>query len=185
MDVGCGANCIFPLLGSRAFGYSFLATDVDPAALEVALQNVRANGLQAEIELRLVPHPQHTLDGVLRERERFDFVMCNPPFFDLSDARVDLRNPNRLSLASSSEWQCEGGEMGFISRLFHDSTHHRKSVEWFTVMCGKKSTWKHWRRRMQQGGAGGLEDAPLHLRTATLTQGRQSRWVLAWSWMER
>ena len=49
VDVGCGASCIFPLLGCRGFGDAFVATDCDPPALAAARTNVDANGMQAQV----------------------------------------------------------------------------------------------------------------------------------------
>ncbi|CAN0401944.1 unnamed protein product [Ectocarpus sp. 12 AP-2014] len=46
VDVGTGASCIYPLLGARVAGWSFLATEIDPVSAEWAEKNVRSNHLQ-------------------------------------------------------------------------------------------------------------------------------------------
>ncbi|CAN0142790.1 unnamed protein product, partial [Hapterophycus canaliculatus] len=46
VDVGTGASCIYPLLGAKVAGWSFLATEIDPVSAEWADKNVRANCLQ-------------------------------------------------------------------------------------------------------------------------------------------
>ncbi|CAN0255249.1 unnamed protein product [Ectocarpus sp. 13 AM-2016] len=46
VDVGTGASCIYPLLGARVAGWSFLATEIDPVSAEWAEKNVRSNDLQ-------------------------------------------------------------------------------------------------------------------------------------------
>lgn len=46
IDIGTGASCIYPLLGAKVAGWSFLATEVDGVSAEWAEKNVRSNGLQ-------------------------------------------------------------------------------------------------------------------------------------------
>ena len=36
LDLGCGANCIYPLLGKSLFGWSFIGSETDKMALESA-----------------------------------------------------------------------------------------------------------------------------------------------------
>lgn len=46
IDIGTGASCIYPLLGAKVAGWSFLATETDVISAEWAGMNVRANELQ-------------------------------------------------------------------------------------------------------------------------------------------
>ena len=43
LDVGCGANLIYPLLGAAMHGWAFVAADVTEPALEWAAKNRAAN----------------------------------------------------------------------------------------------------------------------------------------------
>ena len=43
LDIGCGANCIYPLLGAAINGWRFVGVDVTQLALEQAAQNVALN----------------------------------------------------------------------------------------------------------------------------------------------
>uniref|UniRef100_A0A7N0UVV7 U6 small nuclear RNA (adenine-(43)-N(6))-methyltransferase n=1 Tax=Kalanchoe fedtschenkoi TaxID=63787 RepID=A0A7N0UVV7_KALFE len=52
-DIGTGANCIYPLLGSSLLGWSFVGSDVTDVALEWAETNVKNNPHLSElIEIR-------------------------------------------------------------------------------------------------------------------------------------
>lgn len=51
LDIGVGANCIYPLLGHADYGWHFLGSDIDPAALACARGNVDGNQLQAAIDM--------------------------------------------------------------------------------------------------------------------------------------
>ena len=50
ISVGTGASCIYPLLGTRLNGWSFLATEIDPASVEYATKNVTANNFVDNIK---------------------------------------------------------------------------------------------------------------------------------------
>ncbi|CAM5186937.1 Ribosomal RNA large subunit methyltransferase F [Alishewanella longhuensis] len=43
LDIGCGANCIYPILASRSFGWQVVGSEVDRQALAVAQTIVNAD----------------------------------------------------------------------------------------------------------------------------------------------
>lgn len=45
LDIGVGANVIYPLIGHREYGWQFVGTDVDVGALKNAQRIVDANNL--------------------------------------------------------------------------------------------------------------------------------------------
>lgn len=63
--------------------------------------------------------------GVVRDDEKFDFCMCNPPFFEsMEEAGL---NPKTSCGGTSKEMVCPGGEKAFITRIIEDSIelkHH-------------------------------------------------------------
>jgi 23S rRNA (adenine1618-N6)-methyltransferase len=61
---GTGASCIYPLLGTKVGGWSFVATDIDETSLRHARHNVVLNHLEDMIELRHL-HPDDLLLGTL------------------------------------------------------------------------------------------------------------------------
>lgn len=54
LDIGTGASCIYPLLGSAHLGWRFVATEVDPASVLSARHNVALNSWEGRIEIRQV-----------------------------------------------------------------------------------------------------------------------------------
>ena len=55
LDIGCGANLIYPLLGAALYGWSFVAVDVTDVAVEWAQRNKDANPQVAHlIDIRRV-----------------------------------------------------------------------------------------------------------------------------------
>ena len=183
IDIGCGASVIFPLLGHRAFGWHFVATEVDQSAVAAARHNVALNGLQSAIEVREVADRRRLLVGVVAADDaHFSFLVTNPPFFH-SRAAAQL-NPHRASAATESELCYDGGELAFVRQLYADSVHLRRRIDWFTCMLGAKESLRTLRAelvRAQRQSSAARGAAPCQIRTTTFVQGRQTRWGLAWT----
>ena len=64
LDIGCGANCIYPLLGAALNGWHFVGTDITDVAIEWAGKNVQGNPHLAHlIEIRRTGHSSQPLDS--------------------------------------------------------------------------------------------------------------------------
>jgi len=173
VDIGIGANCIYSLLGARLYGWRMVGTEVDAAALELAKANVdRNDDMRPLVDVRLQTDASHIFQGVLNDDERFAFSVCNPPFHDTIDkAHV---NPQRALDGSHSELVCDGGELGFISRMIAESQERPKQIVWYTSLVARLTTLKEIKRRLAEAGIAAR-------REFTLYQGKQTRWVIAWT----
>ena len=88
IDIGTGASCICPLLGTTLNGWYFLATEVDDMCFNYAKKNVEQNNLPDLIKVVKVPQKTLLMDAFKEESEIiYDFCMCNPPFFFQSVGR--------------------------------------------------------------------------------------------------
>ncbi|KAL2937159.1 U6 small nuclear RNA [Bienertia sinuspersici] len=114
------------------------------------------------------------LVGVVKEGEKFDFCMCNPPFFESMD-EAGL-NPKTSCGGTLEEMVCSGGERAFISRIIDDSVTLKQSFRWYTSMVGKKSNLKFLMSKLREVGV-------TIVKTTEFVQGQTSRWGLAWSFM--
>ena len=104
LDIGVGANVIYPLIGQREFGWHFVGADIDPTALQNAQAILNANdGLADAITLRLQTNPAAIFNGVIQKNDFFDATMCNPPFHaSLKQAQIgSQRKLNNLALSSA------------------------------------------------------------------------------------
>ncbi|GHZ50174.1 hypothetical protein VCSRO8_3361 [Vibrio cholerae] len=62
LDIGVGANCIYPIVGVTEYGWSWVGSDVDPVSIQQASLIVQSNSkLQGHIECRLQNNSQHIL----------------------------------------------------------------------------------------------------------------------------
>jgi release factor glutamine methyltransferase len=78
-DVGTGSGAIALALAKELPSAEIHATDISPAALEVA----RANAARHELNSRIAFHHGDLLAGLLREE--FDFIVSNPPYVGESE----------------------------------------------------------------------------------------------------
>lgn len=114
------------------------------------------------------------LVGVVKDGEKFDFCMCNPPFFEtIEEAGL---NPKTSCGGTVQEMVCPGGESAFITRIIEDSVQLRQSFRWYTSMVGRKANLKVLISKLWEVGA-------TIVKTTEFVQGQTCRWGLAWSFL--
>ncbi|MEO4047658.1 23S rRNA (adenine(1618)-N(6))-methyltransferase RlmF [Pseudomonas sp. CAU 1711] len=192
LDIGTGANCIYPLLGHSDYGWRFLGSDIDPLALQSAAAIVRANGLTQAIELRRQRDCEHIFQGLLGAEERFALSLCNPPFHAsaaeaASGSTRKWKNLGKLDPrrklpqlnfgGQSNELWCAGGEAAFLARMARESAGVADRVLWFSSLVSKAANLAAFKAALQRAGA-------LEVRQVDMAQGnKQSRFV-AWTFQE-
>ncbi|GBE58592.1 23S rRNA methyltransferase [Babesia ovata] len=90
LDVGTGANCIYPLLGCTDYGWSFIASEINSESLNLAKRNLTSNNITDIVDLRHQKEPLRMFTGILQPDEFVYLTMCNPPFH----ASLDRTNLN-------------------------------------------------------------------------------------------
>lgn len=192
LDVGVGANCIYPLLGNREYGWRFLGTDIAPQAIASAQTIVKANpGLGEQIELRLQLDAGHVFKGLLRPDERFELTLCNPPFHASADeatsgSKRKWRNLGKLDPkrklpvlnfgGQAAELWCPGGEAAFVARLIRESAEHRKQVLWFSTLISKSGNLPGVYTALKNVGV-------VQSRTVEMSQGQKQSRFVAWTFL--
>ena len=116
LDIGVGANCVYPLIGHAEYGWRFVGADVDQGALANAQAILDANpDFKAAIELRRQPAPDAIFRNIIRPGERFDLTLCNPPFHaspDDAQAGTERKWRNLGREASSGKGPGQGRDGG-------------------------------------------------------------------------
>ena len=192
LDIGTGANCIYPLLGHIDYGWQFVGSDIDPQALAAAQRNLVANGLDQAIELRLQSQRTQIFRGLLRADERFHLTLCNPPFHASaseahSGSRRKWRNLGKLDPSRQlpalnfggqhNELWCPGGELAFIQQMIEESREHAAQVLWFSCLVSKAGNLPILHARLRQVGA-------RQIRQVDMAQGQKQSRFLAWSFLD-
>jgi 23S rRNA (adenine1618-N6)-methyltransferase len=158
LDIGTGANAIYPLVGFSEYGWSFVGTDVDEQAIESAQKIVTANKMKIDnaIEFRLQKEPTDIFLGIMRGNDRFECSFCNPPFHRTKSEAVASSNRKWIGLNKKSQITNKvptlnfggqgtelvyehGGEMGFLRKMIRQSSHYsvKNNVMWFTTLVSK------------------------------------------------
>ena len=202
LDIGVGANCIYPLIGHQEYGWRFVGADCNSVALAAAERIVAANApLRDVITLRRQHHPDRIFNGVIAPGDVFDLTLCNPPFHaSLGEAQAGSRRkwrnlhktpagvaPRTTGSAAPGpvlnfggqgpELVCPGGEQAFVARMIHESTRYRPQVLWFTTLVSKSATLPAVRHALQQAGV-------VEQRTIAMAQGQKQSRLVAWSYMD-
>lgn len=188
LDIGSGANCIYPLIGHAAYGWNFVGSDVDPFAIQWAGQILKSNPeFQKHVQLRLQKSNTHIFKGIIARNEFFDLVISNPPFHSsLAEAKaVAKRKVKNLGLykggkttlnfgGKASELWCDGGEKAFIQNMIKESVQFKKQCLWFTSLVAKSSHLNGLRASLRDAGA-------VEVKTLEMGQGNKISRVLAWT----
>lgn len=152
LDIGVGANCIYPIIGVREYNWQFVGAEIEPKALEAAQKIIDSNeALQGNIELRLQTNVKSIFKGIIAPQDRFDVTICNPPFHASKEAaetgtRRKIKNltheKNSKSILNfggqSNELWCEGGEASFIHQMIQESVLFSNNCAWFSTLVSKK-----------------------------------------------
>ncbi|MCC4856885.1 23S rRNA (adenine(1618)-N(6))-methyltransferase RlmF [Vibrio splendidus] len=81
LDIGVGANCIYPIIGATEYKWRCTGTDVDPVSVKAANFIAESNAnLKGKIRSRLQADSESIFKGVIKDNERYDVTICNPPF---------------------------------------------------------------------------------------------------------
>jgi 23S rRNA (adenine1618-N6)-methyltransferase len=188
LDIGTGANCIYPLIGAREYGWHFVATDVDPVALKWARQLVAGNAEIADlIECRLQQSPAACFDGVTKAGEAFDLSLCNPPFHASAEEAAEGNRRKRHNLGQkkaatpvlnfggqAGELWCDGGEAAFIGRMIAESAERPGLCRWFTTLVSKSAHLPRLFKLLERAQA-------LDVQTLEMKHGQKTVNILAWT----
>nr|WP_298147706.1 23S rRNA (adenine(1618)-N(6))-methyltransferase RlmF [uncultured Pseudomonas sp.] len=192
LDIGVGANCIYPLLGNREYGWQFLGADIAASAIASAKAIVQSNpGLSGTIELRQQADPARIFQGLLHADERFDLTLCNPPFHAsaeeaASGSKRKWRNLGKLDPkrklpvlnfgGQAAELWCQGGEAAFVARLIKESAEVGQQVLWFSSLISKAGNLPAVYAALKKTGA-------LEVRTVEMAQGQKQSRFVAWTFL--
>ena len=81
LDIGTGANGIYPLLACQIYGWQCVGSDINTQSLENVATIIANNPtLKDRFTLRTQPDKNHMFEGIIHAGEFFDVSVCNPPF---------------------------------------------------------------------------------------------------------
>ncbi len=188
LDVGVGANCIYPILGLQIYNWNMVGCDISLEAVSAAKHNVSlTEGLNKKIEIRHQDNNANIFEGIIKKDERFDFTMCNPPFHTseaeaTKSTRLKLKNLKKEGHSGlnfggqANELWCNGGEALFIKRMIKQSVAFKSQVGWFTTLVSKKENLPKIYKQ--------LDKLKATHQTINMSQGNKQSRLVAWSFKD-
>lgn len=193
LDIGVGANCIYPLIGRCEYGWHFVGADIAAEALASARAIVQNNAqLAGAIELRQQGNAEHIFLGLLQGDECFDLSLCNPPFHTSaaeasSGSTRKWRNLGKLDPkrklpvlnfgGQAAELWCPGGEAEFLKRMASESAQVADQVLWFSSLVSKSSNVQLLQGWLAKAGA-------VEVRILGMSQGQKQSRLVAWTFKD-
>ncbi|MEK0442434.1 MAG: hypothetical protein RL403_1412 [Bacteroidota bacterium] len=190
LDIGTGANLIYPIVGKSLFGWNFVGTEIEFQALSNAAEIIAANSrLVDKVALRYQEDPLAIFKSVIEEGDYFELSICNPPFHESAEVaqQGSQRKIKNLKGSASSDpilnfggqatelWTA-GGEIGFIGRMIQESVTFQKQVGWFTVLVSKSAHLSYFQAQLEKVGVKSQ-------RVIEMGQGNKRSRILAWSFL--
>ncbi len=187
LDIGTGATCIYPLLGTQEYHWNFVATDIDMHSIENAQQIINKNNLENKIQLRHQSDAGDILNHIIKSTDTFDACMCNPPFFNSQeDAKKATQqklkglgkenNAKRNFSGTKNELCYKGGEKAFLHNYLYQSSLFKKQVYWFTSLLSKKENIRPMKVSLKKLGA-------TETRIIKMEQGNKITRFMAWTFL--
>jgi len=193
LDIGTGANLIYPIIGQHSYNWSFVGSDINTEALSNAQKIIDNNDLGSAITLRHQADEKSIFHGIIKSGEYFDAVLCNPPFHASAEeanagSQRKVRQLNRHKRkkmptglnfgGQNNELWCEGGEVWFVGKMISESQAFANQVGWFTSLVAKQNDLKPILKQLRK-----LEGC--EHRIVEMAQGSKISRFLAWRFESR
>ena len=192
LDIGTGANCIYPIIGIVEYGWKFIASDVDIASLENAEAIISSNpNLRGQVTLKHQKNKNFIYRGVIPPKTKIELTICNPPFHATEEELLKGNKRKLIHLTGSKDPGAEfnfagitnelvykGGEFKFIKRMIKESGEYAKSVFWFTSLVSKESNLKKLKNILK-------DQRPEEVRVIDIQTGNKKSRILAWTYLTK
>ena len=188
LDIGTGANCIYPLLGQSIYNWQFVGTDVNKNSIKQAEKIIAENKLEDEVSIRFQSNPNQIFQGILTKTDTFTLTMCNPPFYKdeteansatlkkLKGLNQDTNSINRNFSGISNELWYKGGEKAFLHNYLYESSLFKNKCFWYTTLVANKDNIKSMYASLDKLGAKIIKTLPINI-------GQKKSRVVAWTFL--
>ena len=189
LDIGVGANCIYPLLGHQEYAWQFIGSEIDPIAFKVAKQIVESNSFSNYIEIRHQTNASYIFKGIVKPTELIDITVCNPPFHSSAAEASEGSHKKWKNLGHkktnkpvlnfgghTNELWCKGGEVAFITKMIEESFLLKEQCLWFTSLVSKSDNLSAIYSALKKVGA-------ISVKTINMSQGNKISRFVAWTFL--
>lgn len=190
LDIGVGANCVYPIIGHKAYGWHFVGSDIDPIAIRTANQIISSNPtIKGSVECRLQSTPSNIFSNIMKKGEVFDLSICNPPFHSSSEEAAEGTERKARNLTpgkrpapllnfggQNNELWCDGGEAEFVRRMVKQSSELPNRCMWYSSLISKKSNLYAIHKVLKKANA-------MKVETIEMTHGQKQSRIVAWTFL--
>ena len=159
LDIGVGANAIYPILGNSIYNWKFVCTDISNDSLDNVNKILDNNTkLKDNITCILQNEKHEIFNNIIKSNDKFDFTMCNPPFHESAKEAIKGTNRKNKNLnikddtlnfgGMANELWCKNGESAFIKKMIKQSVIYKDNVKWFTTLVSKKENLKDIQKQL-------------------------------------
>ena len=192
LDIGIGANGVYPIIGNNEYGWNFIGSDIDTISIESVEKLIENNPFLKEvIDCRLQANPKDIFTGILKEGEFIDFSICNPPFHaskveaeagtlrKLSNLNQKVVKKVNLNFGGQNgELWCEGGEERFVRNMIRQSRQYKNNCFWFSSLISKQANLKSIYEALEKAEA-------FEVKTLPMGQGNKTSRIVAWTFLDK
>ncbi len=190
LDIGVGANCVYPIIGHQEYGWSFVGSEIDQVAIKCAKNITDVNPvLKNAVEIRLQIDKSATFKNIFHKEERFDLSICNPPFHAsaaeaLEGSQRKNRNLGNKDYAKpilnfgglNNELWTKGGEVEFVGKMISESKPFKNQCFWFTSLISKSENLDSIYAMLKRAEA-------TKIRTSEMSTGNKITRIVAWTFL--
>ena len=190
LDIGVGSNCIYPIIGVKEYGWTYIGSDIDPISIENANKIIAQNTILInKVKCILQSNKMDVFNGIITANDFYDITICNPPFHgSQQEAQANnLRKIKNLGTQKNekpalnfggkqTELWCFGGEEGFIKNMIKQSTAFATHCFWFTTLVSKQENLKGIYFALKKANATAVK-------TLSMGQGNKTSRVVAWTFL--
>jgi 23S rRNA (adenine1618-N6)-methyltransferase len=192
LDIGVGANCVYPIIGNSEYGWGFIGSEIDAISMAAAKKNANYYSKRNFIEFRLQVKSKDVFHGILKRDACIDLTICNPPFHSSAEEaqKSTLRKVKNLKgkeaakeetlklAGQSNEMWCKGGEARFVKDMIYESRNFKDNSIWFTTLISKESNLKQVYRILKDVNA-------VEVKTIPMGQGQKKSRIVAWTFQSK
>ena len=194
LDIGMGANCIYPILGATIYGWKFVGSDIDEVSIDSAKKIVKNNKqFKSKISFVLQKNKDNIFFNIINKNDRYDVTICNPPFHkSAEDANIGTKRKIKnltkskntikktiLNFAGqNNELWCNGGEITFIKKMITESTYFKNNCFWFTTLVSKKENLNKIYKELKKANV-------TDIKTIDMKQGQKISRIVAWTFLTK
>ncbi len=192
LDIGIGANCIYPIIGHQEYGWSFVGSEIDEIAVRCAKNITEVNpALNNVVEVRMQTDKLAIFKSIIHKEEHFDLSICNPPFHaSAQEALLGSQRKNRnlgkkdyakpiLNFGGlNNELWTKGGEVEFIGKMIMESKQYKMQCFWFTSLISKNENLASIYAMLKRAEV-------IEIRTSEMKTGNKISRIVAWTFLSK